>query len=390
MKNILSGTLQLVIPCHYGFEDLVAQELLEIGAEQIEVHNRAVSCKGSMGLVYKINYTSRLALRVLVKIAAFEASDSNTLYEEIYDLPWEELLKPNGTLAINSICNQSAFDNSMFVSMRAKDAIADFFRHRAGIRPSVDNENPDLRIQVHIFKNQATVLLDSSGHSLHMRGYRTGVNKAPINEVLAAGLIIKSGWTNEQAFYDPMCGSGTFLIEAAMMATKTPAGFYRKGFGFEHWLIFDAVAYKMIVQEALEQRNLKIKTHIQGSDSAQRSLKTARENIKNAGLGSCIQTTLANFENTAALELPGTIILNPPYGGRLDKDNVEALYKSIGDTLKKNYTGSTAWVISANKEAVKHIGLNASKKYIVFNGQLECRFLKYDMYSGTKKVFSQA
>ncbi|HRG60162.1 MAG TPA: THUMP domain-containing protein [Bacteroidia bacterium] len=386
MKNILSGQLNLVVSCHYGFEELLAEELKVLGLENIQLHNRAVVCTGTMAHVYNANYNCRLALRVLIKIATFEAPDGNTLYEEVYDLPWEQIIQPNNTIAINSICNQSAFDNTMFVSMRAKDAIADFFRHRTGIRPSVDNDHPDLRIQVHIFKEQATVLLDSSGNSLHMRGYRIGVNKAPINEVLAAGLIVKSGWQPEMAFYDPMCGSGTFLIEAAMMATNTPAGFYRKEFGFERWKNFDQQTFDDIVNESNAKRKLKVTAPIEGSDSARKSLTIARDNIKHTDFSGIIKTSLADFETAPAPEFPGTIIINPPYGGRLDKDDIEILYKRIGDTLKKNYGGHTAWIITANREAAKHIGLHASKKYVVFNGQLECRFLKYELYAGSKKA----
>jgi putative N6-adenine-specific DNA methylase len=389
LKNILSGQLNLVVSCHYGFEELLAEELKTLGLENIELHNRAVICTGNLNQVYQANYNCRLALRVLIKIATFEVPDANTLYEEVYDLPWEQLIQPNNTIAINSLCNQSAFDNTMFVSMRAKDAIADFFRHRTGIRPSVDNEHPDLRIQIHIFKEQATVLLDSSGNSLHMRGYRIGVNKAPISEVLAAGLIIKSGWHPEMPFYDPMCGSGTFLIEAAMMATNTPAGYYRKEFGFERWKIFDKEAFTLIVSEANAKRKLKSIAPIEGSDSARKSLTIARDNIKHTNFSGIIKTSLADFESAPAPEHAGTIIINPPYGGRLDKDNIEVLYKRIGDTLKKNYGGHCAWIITANREAVKHIGLHATKKYVVFNGQLECRFLKYDIYAGSKKAKHQ-
>lgn len=389
MKNILSEQLELVVSCHYGFEELLADELSALGLQNIALHNRAVTCNGTLAQVYSANYNCRLALRVLIKIATFEVPDGNTLYEEVYDLPWEQLIQPNSTIAINSICNQSAFDNTMFVSMRTKDAIADFFRHRTGIRPSVDNDHPDLRIQVHIFKEQATVLLDSSGNSLHMRGYRIGVNKAPISEVLAAGLIIKSGWTPEMPFYDPMCGSGTFLIEAAMMSTNTPAGFYRKEFGFERWKIYDKQAFEQIVSESNAKRKLKTIAPIEGSDSARKSLTIARDNIKHTDFSGIIKTSLADFETAPAPELPGTIIINPPYGGRLDKDNIEVLYKRIGDTLKKNYGGHCAWIITANREAVKHIGLHATKKYVVFNGQLECRFLKYDIYAGSKKAKHQ-
>jgi putative N6-adenine-specific DNA methylase len=389
LKHVLSGTLNLVVSCHYGFEELLAEELSALGFEQINLHNRSVTCTGTLEMVYRANYCCRLALRVLIKIASFEAPDSNTLYEEVYDLPWEQLIDADAKIAINSICNQSQFDNTMFVSMRAKDAIADFFRHRTGIRPSVDNDNPDLRVQVHIFKEQATVLLDSSGDSLHMRGYRTAVNKAPISEVLAAGLIIKSGWTPDQAFYDPMCGSGTFLIEAAMMSTNTPAGFYRKGFGFERWKGFDRALFEHVVAEACSKRKLLTKCVIEGSDSARKSLSISRDNIKFAGLSGLIKTSLADFETAPAPEEPGTIIINPPYGGRFDKDDVEVLYQRIGDTLKKNYKGHTAWIITANREAVKHIGLHATKKFIVFNGQLECRFLRYDIYEGSKKAKHQ-
>jgi putative N6-adenine-specific DNA methylase len=389
LKHFLSGTLHLVVSCHYGFEDLLADELRQMGFEEIELHNRSVTCTGTLEMVYKANYNCRLALRVLIKVATFEAPDSNTLYEEVYDLPWNEFIEPDASIAINSICNQSHFDNTMFVSMRTKDAIADFFRHRTGIRPSVNNDRPDLRVQVHIFKEKATVLLDSSGDSLHMRGYRTAVNKAPINEVLAAGLIIKSGWTPDQAFFDPMCGSGTFLIEAALMSTNTPAGFFRQSFGFQRWKYYHKEAFEQMADESCSKRKMLCEAPIEGTDSARKSLTITRENIKFTGFSGLIKTSLADFETAPAPETPGTIIINPPYGGRFDKDDTEVLYQRIGDTLKKNYKGHTAWIITANREAVKHIGLHATKKYVVFNGQLECRFLRYDIYEGSKKIKHQ-
>ncbi|MCC6252895.1 MAG: class I SAM-dependent RNA methyltransferase [Bacteroidia bacterium] len=386
MKNILSGALSIVVSCHYGFEELLAEELKEIGLKNIQIYNRAISGEADMGLVYKINYESRLALKVLIKVASFEVSDSNTLYEDIYDIPWDEIINEKNTIAINSICNQSAFDNSMFVSMRAKDAIADYFRHRTGIRPSVNNDSPDLRIQVHIFKEKATVLLDSSGSSLHQRGYRQGVNKAPINEVLAAGLIKLSNWTIHEPFYDFMCGSGTFLIEAAMSGTNTPAGYYRSSFGFEKWKNFDLAVFNQIKQEADKKRNLKVELHILGKDNNIKSLTIARENINYAGFSSIIKTQLADFNKSDPPDKPGILVMNPPYGGRLNsKENIELLYSQIGNTLKNKYNGYTAWIITANRDAAKSIGLHSSKKIIVYNGQLECRFLKFDIYEGSKK-----
>lgn len=377
--------LDIVVSTHYGFESYLSNELTALGAQDINIHNRAVSCKGDMELVYTINYCSRLALKVLIKIASFEVPDANTMYEEIYDIEWDNYLLPNGTVAINSICNQSVFDNSMFASMRAKDAIADYFRHKTGIRPSVDNDKPDLRLQLHIFKEQGTLLLDSSGNSLHQRGYRQGVNKAPINEVLAAGLIQLTGWDASVPFIDPMCGSGTFLIEAAMLATNTPGGYFRKEFGFERWKGHDEELFKKVVAKANAKINKNITCLIKGSDNARKSLTITRDNIKDAGFTGIIKTSLSDFTLEKPDTTEGIVILNPPYGGRLDKDDIIPLYKTIGTTLKHTYGGHTAWLITANKEAAKNIGLHAAAKVIVYNGQLECRFLKFELYDGSRK-----
>jgi len=372
-----------------GLEDVLVEELNSIGANDIVKANRAVAFEGDLKTLYQSNYLCRTALRILIPIFSFKVRNQEELYSEIQRIDWSNYMKHTDTLAIDSVSNANdAFTNTMFVSMKVKDAIADQFRNKFGARPSVDTENPTLRINIHIFKHDCTVSLDSSGSSLHKRGYRIDSNKAPLNEVLGAGLILLSGWDKESNFIDPMCGSGTLLTEACMIAKNIPPGYFRKEFSFQKWqgtYGFDKALWESIVTSA-KQNIQPLKAKIFGSDSAKASVFITKDNLKSAGVREDITVQNQLFQDTTAPEGGGVVLMNPPYGERMDKDDVTVLYKSIGDTLKAKYQGYDAWIISSNREAVNSIGLKASRRIAIFNGPLECRFLKYEMYRGTKKI----
>jgi putative N6-adenine-specific DNA methylase len=372
-----------------GLEDVLLTELEAIGAKELVKANRAVAFEGDLKTLYQSNYLCRTALRVLLPIQTFKVRNQEELYSEINRIDWTKYMKHTDTLAIDSVANANdAFTNTMFVSMKVKDAIADQFRTKFGARPSVDTDNPTLRVNIHIFKQDCTVSLDSSGSSLHKRGYRLDSNKAPLNEVLGAGLVLLSGWDKESNFVDPMCGSGTLLTEACMIAKNIPPGYFRKEFSFQKWqgdFGFDKELWASIVEEA-KKNIVPLKAKIYGSDSAKSSVFIAKDNLKSAGVREDITIQNQLFQDTTAPEGGGVVIMNPPYGERMDKDDVTVLYKSIGDTLKSKYQGYDAWIISSNREAVNSIGLKASRRIVIFNGPLECRFLKYEMYRGTKKI----
>jgi putative N6-adenine-specific DNA methylase len=379
------SNFSMVAKTMFGLEQILEQELQSIGAEKTSVQNRAVTFEGSKETLYKANYLCRTALRILVPIAKFKVTDQHTLYKEVSKISWGDYIENNDTIAVDSVATQSAFNNSMFVSLKVKDAIADQFRTRTGARPSVDLDHPSLRINVHIFKEDCTISLDSSGMSLHKRGYRTEANKAPLNEVLAAGLILLTDWDPSKAFIDPMTGSGTLSIEAALMAMNYPAGYFRQEFGFEKWKDVDFDLWDHIQEEAKKEIT-ELETLIVAGDNATKSVKIAKENFKSAGVRDKIQISEIAFQDMPKPAESGVIILNPPYGERMDRDeNINELYKEIGDTLKKNWGGYEAWILTSNQEAFKHIGLRPSRKIPVFNGPLECRFLKYELYAGSKK-----
>src|ERR1019366_7467736 len=372
----------------FGLEDVLSTELQRLGARDVETHNRAVSFTGDKGFMYKANICLRTALRILVPIETFKVSDEKSLYDSIQSINWENYMDVTDTLAIDTVLNSDLFTHSQYLSQKAKDAIVDQFRVKHGERPSVDLDNPTLRIHMHIFQDNCTVAFDSSGESLHKRGYRDKTNLAPLNEVLAAGMILLSGWDKRSTFIDPMCGSGTLLIEAAMIANNIPPGYYREEYGFEKWkkfMAFDEELFNTIFDSAID----KITNHEQkiiGCDISRNVAKKAKENVKLAKVDDIVTVQTCAMQD---MEIPagrGVVVMNPPYGERMVKDNIEELYKSIGDTFKKNFSGYDCWVISSNMEAFKHVGLRPSRKIALFNGQLECRFMKYEMYQGTKRV----
>jgi len=380
--------LRFIAKTIFGLEETLANELKKIGARDVEEHNRAVSFVGDKGMMYKSNLSLRTALRILVPVTQFEVTDEHSLYEEIKKMPWEDYLDADDTLAIDTVLNTPIFNHSQYISQKAKDAIADRFREKFNKRPSVDLEKPTLRLHLHIYNNNCSVALDSSGESLHKRGYREKTNLAPINEVLAAGLVLLTGWNRRSNFIDPMCGSGTILIEAALIAANIPPGYYKEDFGFMRWkkhLAFDEELWETIYGAAL-QKIVSDTPKIIGGEISHNVARKAKENIKWAKVEDMVQIRECAMQDFEAPEGGGVVVLNPPYGERMSKDNITELYKSMGDTFKKRFSGYDCWLISANMEALKHVGLRPSRKIAIYNGQLECRYMKYEMYAGTKKL----
>lgn len=379
----------------FGLEDLCANELKMLGAEKIETHNRAVSFEGNIGVMYKANYLLRTALRVLVQYAEFEVEDEHDFYKKVREIAWETLIDVTDTLAIDTVLNTEIFNHSQYISQKAKDAICDRFRDKFdNVRPSVDLDNPTLRLHIHVAKNRCVIALDSSGDSLHKRGYREKTNLAPINEVLAAGLVQLTGWDRRSTLVDAMCGSGTILIEAAMLAANIPAGYFRENLGFMKWrklLPYNEELWQKINEAAIER----ISTNdvvLYGIEISPHVSRKAKENVKRSKTDDMIRIRCADFLQSDAPPTVGTqpvLIMNPPYGERMEKDDTPALYKAVGDTFKKKYEGYECWIISSNHEALKNLGLSTSKRLTVYNGQLECKFFRYSIYSGSKKAKKQ-
>jgi len=378
------NNFQMIAKTFAGLEDVLAEELRNIGCENIKPLRRAVEFHGDNIAMYKANYLCRTALRILKPVKLFRAVNEEELYKGVSEIEWWTLMDLEDTFAIDSVVNSSYFNHSKFVALKTKDAIADCFRKKFDKRPSVDTENPSVRINIRVFNDEVTVSLDSSGTSLHRRGYRIETGLAPINEVLAAGMILLSDWKRDCHFVDPMCGSGTILMEAALIANKIPPGFYRQSFGFEKWKDFDAEAWEKIKDDAIAGQQ-EFEHMIIGSDISGKMISISRNNIRNARMHKDIDLQASNITDYIPPAGKGIMITNPPYGERMKVEDVKALYKKIGDTLKKNYAGYDAWIISSDLEAHKFVGLRPSRKIKVFNGPLECRFLKFSIYEGSKK-----
>ncbi len=376
---------QYVAKTFAGLEHLLAHELVAIGANDIDVHTRSVSFSGDKSIMYKANYLTRTSLRILKEIARFNVTGQVSLYEGVKNIDWTQYLNVDQTFAIDSFCNQGPFNNTMFISLKAKDAIVDQFREKFNKRPSIDKDYAQVRIDIHIYKEECVILLDSSGSSLHKRGYRINQVAAPLKESLAAGLIMLSGWDKKSTFIDGMTGSGTFAVEAALMAKNVPAGYFRKEFGFENWIDFDRDLWNQIVVEG-EKQIVPLECNIIGLDTNREAVKIARENTKEAGLRGEVEIMNESFFNYTPPNDPGTVFINPPYGERLEMgEDMIGFYKEIGDALKKNFSGYTAWVISSNLVALKNIGLKPSRRIPVFNGALESKFVKFELFRGSHK-----
>jgi putative N6-adenine-specific DNA methylase len=380
---------KMVAKTLFGMEELLAQELRQLGASEIEIGTRNVSFEGDTGFMYKANLCCRTAIKILKPITAFNIFTEEDLYKKIYEMPWENYMDVKGTLAVNATVFSDVFTHSQYIALKTKDAIVDRFRDREGVRPDVDLDHPTLRINIHIDRNICTVSLDSSGESLHKRGYKVESTLAPINEVLAAGIIMLSGFQGQCNFLDPMCGSGTFLTEAAMIACNIPPNLNREEFGFETWPDFDVDLYKKIEDAALKKvRDFPHK--IYGFDTDPVAIHKAKENIKSANLQDFIEVRQQDFfESEKENDKPLYIVFNPPYDERISLTDVENFYSSIGNTLKRGYPGTQAWMITSNMEALKFVGLRPSTKIKLFNGKLEAKLVRYEMYEGSKKASKQ-
>lgn len=385
----MDNNFKMVAKTLFGFEDILANELTQLGAIHVEKGVRNVSFVGDKGFMYKANLGLRTAIKILKPIHSFRVIREQDLYNNVKKIKWENFLKTDGSLAVDATVHHSIFTHSKYTALKTKDAIVDRFRETTGTRPNVDLRFPDLKINVHIDRQRCTISLDTSGESLHRRGYKTATNIAPINEVLAAGLIIMSGWDGQTDFMDPMCGSGTILAEAAMIACNIPPNLMRKEFAFERWQDWDVDLFEKI-EESLLNKTRDFHHKILGYDKSPSAVKKAKENIKNAHLDEFITIKHEDFFKTQKAGSEKLhMVFNPPYGERLENLNVEEFYGNIGTTLKHGYPNTNAWLITSNIEALKYVGLRPSRKIKVFNAKLESRLVKYEMYEGSRKAKKQ-
>jgi putative N6-adenine-specific DNA methylase len=376
---------EIIAKTFYGLEEILAKEIKNMGGKDVIQHNRAVSFIGNRELLYKANYFSRTALRVLKPILKCKVQTPKSLYRNVKQFKWEKIFSLEDTFAIDTVVSSEYFKHSKFVALKVKDAIVDRFRDEFNERPNVDVDNPTIRINVHIFNDTCTISLDSSGDSLHKRGYRTVATPAPLNESLAAGMILLSGWDKDSEFIDGMCGSGTIPIEAALIALNIPPGYLKEKYGFMLWNDFDEELWTEIKESVQVKSELKFK--IIASDKSPEAIEAAARNIKSAKLLNHIILEKKYFDEQECKSGSGVLIMNPPYGERLKEDDLNLFYSEIGDTLKKNFTGFDAWILSASKTSIKKIGLRTSRRLTLFNGALECKFHKYELYRGTKKKY---
>ncbi|MDB2394211.1 THUMP domain-containing protein [Flavobacteriaceae bacterium] len=386
MNKSDSGLFPMVAKTLFGLEEILAQELKTLGAQAVKIGVRNVQFVGDTGFMYKANLCLRTALRILKPIHRSNISKIDDVYQAMHDIAWEEIMNENSTFAIRATVMTSDPHNTMYVALKAKDGLVDRLRTRLGTRPNVDKDFPDFSIHLYVTDRIVEVSLDSSGTSLHQRGYRSATNIAPINEVLAAGILMLSGWRGDTDFLDPMCGSGTLLIEAAMIACNIPPNLNRKEFAFQKWSDWDNDLYEKIEESALNKTRSFDYT-ITGYDKAPSAIRKSEQNISNANLNDFIKIERQDFFRTEKEDPDKSlhILFNPPYGERLPID-VDVFYGRIGDTLKQSYSGSQAWLITANMEALKFVGLRPSRRIKVFNGKLESKLVKYALYSGTKKI----
>ncbi len=367
----------------FGLEQVLANELTGIGATNIEILNRAVQYTGDQAILYKSNLLLRTALRILKPIATFDVHSEEQLYRLVREIDWSKFLTLRQTFAINGTAKSDRFTHSKYVALKTKDAIVDQFRDRYGSRPSIDTNDPDLWIDVHISDRTCTISLNSSGHTLAKRGYGISRTLAPINEALAAGIILMTGWDRKMALTDPMCGSGTFAIEAVLIAGNIPPGRFRH-YNFEKWNDFDRKLWKDVRLEA-KAKIVDVEAKIYAKDIEASNLEIAKANAERAKVDQYITFEKKDFLQSAAQEENGLLIMNPPYGERLEQEEIVDFYREIGTRMKHFYEGYEAWIISSNMQALKQVGLRTSKKTLLFNGPLECKLHKYEMYKGSRK-----
>lgn len=378
-----------------GLEDVLAQELVELGANNVQKERRAVSFTGNKEMLYRANFCLRTASRVLVPIATFRAKAADEVYAHAKEIDWAQYMTVQTGFSIDATVYSETFRHSKYVTYRVKDAIADWWTEREQKRPNVKLTAPDLSLNVHIAAETVTLSLDSSGESLHKRGYRVANTEAPINEALAAGMLLMAGWHGQANFFDPMCGSGTLLIEAALIAQNIAPGVFRKGFGFEKWLDFDKDLFEMIYND--DSREREFTHHIYGSDAGFYAVQVAQKNIKSAGMQRFIDVKQIRLEEIRLAGVEGApstegafVMMNPPYGERLAQDkDILRLYEDMGKALKFQFAGATAWIISSNEEAMKCLGLKPTEKMHLLNGELDCLFNKYELFQGEHREWKK-
>ena len=382
-----------------GLEEVLAGELIELGANNVQMERRAVSFTGDKRMLYTANFCLRTASRILVPIATFKAKHTDDIYEQAKQIDWAQYMNTSMSFAIDATVYSDLFRHSQFVTYRVKDAVVDWWMEHGGVRPNVQLTHPDIYLNVHIGGDTVTISLDSSGESLHKRGYRVANTQAPINEALAAGMLLLAGWKGQSDFYDPMCGSGTLLIEAALIARNIAPGIYRKGFAFEKWANFDADLFEEVYSDDSREREF---THkIYGSDAGFYAVQTAIKNVQSANLQRDIEVKQIRVQELRigeeakgdkARKTEGALVMmNPPYGERLSQDkDVLRLYQDIGTTLKHQFCGATAWIISSNEEALKCVGLRPAKRIRLINGDLDCHFNQYVLFSGDRKSWKKS
>lgn len=385
MENITanSDSYPMIAKTLADLEDVLAEELINLGANDVEIGTRMVSFTGDKALMYKANVHCRTALRILKPFYAFKAESADEVYEAVKSFNWDNYLSLDNTFSIDAVVFSHIFNHSKFVAYRVKDAIADWFTEKYEKRPSVSVSNPDIQLHIHVAHNKCTLSLDSSGESLHKRGYRVAQGDAPLNEVLAAGMILKSGWKGECDFIDPMCGSGTLPIEAAMIALGIPPGIHRSHFAFEKWKDFDSELFSSIYND--DSGSLEFNHRIMGFDISPKAIAVAEMNIKNAGLKQYIDLEAKSFRQFTEAPAPaGIVMTNPPYGERLKVEDLDELYAMIGERLKHLFAGYRAYVLSYRKESFDAIGLKHSTRFFLYNGALECEMREYEIFSGKR------
>ena len=376
---------ELIAKTFMGLEPVLAQELTQLGANNVQTGRRMVSFTGDKEMMYRANFQLHTAIRILKPIAHFKARSAEDMYDEVKKIDWSKYIEKGKTFSVDSVVYSEEFRNSRFVTYKVKDAIVDQFREKTGIRPNISVSNPDIRLNIHIAEDKATLSLDSSGESLHRRGYRQESVEAPLNEVLAAGMILMSGWKGDSDFIDPMCGSGTILIEAALIARNISPGVFRKEFAFEKWPDYDQDLFDRIYNDDSQEKGFN--HHIYGYDIDMKAVNTARLNVKAAGLSQLITVEQQDFKNFKKPAEKSIIITNPPYGERISTPNLLGTYKMIGERLKHEFGGNEAWVLSYREECFDQIGLKPSIKIPLYNGSLECEFRKYSLFDGKMKEF---
>lgn len=384
-KINMNEEFELIAKTFMGLEPVLAEELTNMGANNVEIGRRMVSFTGNKEMMYRANFQLHTAIRILKPIKKFKAQSADDVYDRVKEIDWSKLMDNKMTFAVDSVVFSEEFRHSKFVAYKVKDAIVDQFREATGVRPNVSVTNPDLRLHIHIADENATLCLDSSGESLHRRGYRQESVEAPLNEVLAAGMILMTGWRGETDFIDPMCGSGTLPIEAALIARNISPGVFRKEYAFEKWADFDKELFDNIYNDDSAEREFA--HHIYGYDVDMKAVAKARLNVKAAGLTSDITIEQKDFKDFTQPEEKAIIVTNPPYGERISTPNLLATYKMIGERLKNAFKGNNAWVLSYREECFDQIGLKPSIKIPVFNGSLECEFRKYQMFEGKFRDF---